>query len=380
MAEIKSFKIDVQQKVLDDLALRLKNTRWTDEAENAEWNYGINPKYLHELVTYWQTSYNWRNQEAFINTFPQFKTEIDGINVHFIHVKGKGKNSKPLLLTHGWPDNFYRFHKVIPIFTDPASHGLPDKQSFDVIVPSIPGFGFSDRKSQSSDKTARLWAKLMTEVLGYKSFFAAGGDIGSTVSKSLANQFPDLVSAIHLTDVGYPNGQEDWATMSAPEQEFGKFIQQWFFTEGAYALLQTTKPQTVGYALNDSPVGLAAWMVEKFHGWSGRPDNLDEHFTKDELITNVMIYWVTQTINSANRTYAEEGRALWSGGLKSNEKVNVPTGVALFPGEAPFPKEWIDRKVNATRFTKMEVGGHFAALDAPEAFAKELISFFTSVN
>jgi len=380
MAEIKSFKIDVQQKVLDDLALRLKNTRWTDEPENAEWNYGINPKYLHELVTYWQTSYNWRNQEAFINTFPQFKTEIDGINIHFIHVKGKGKNSKPLLLTHGWPDNFYRFHKVIPILTDPGGHGLPDKQSFDVIVPSIPGFGFSDKKPQSSDKTARLWAKLMTEVLGYKSFFAAGGDIGSTVSKSLANQFPDLVSAIHLTDVGYPNGQEDWATMSEPEQEFGKFIQQWFFTEGAYALLQTTKPQTVGYALNDSPVGLAAWMVEKFHGWSGRPDNLDDHFTKDELITNIMIYWVTQTINSANRTYAEEGRALWSGGLKSNEKVNVPTGVALFPGEAPFPKEWIDRKVNATRFTKMEVGGHFAALDAPEAFAKELISFFTSVN
>src|SRR6185437_11809018 len=170
MAEIKSFKIDVQQKVLDDLASRLKNTRWTDEPENAGWNYGINPKYLHELVTYWQTSYNWRNQEAFINTFPQFKTEIDGINIHFIHVKGKGKNSKPLLLTHGWPDNFYRFHKVIPILTDPGGHGLPDKQSFDVIVPSIPGFGFSDKKSQSSDKTARLWAKLMTEVLGYKSF------------------------------------------------------------------------------------------------------------------------------------------------------------------------------------------------------------------
>ncbi|HXS37912.1 MAG TPA: epoxide hydrolase [Flavipsychrobacter sp.] len=370
MPEIKSFKIDVQQKVLDDLASRLKNTRWTDEPENAGWNYGINPKYLHELVTYWQTSYNWRDQEALINTLPQFKTEIDGINIHFIHAKGKGKNAKPLLLTHGWPDSFYRFHKIIPILTE---------QSFDVIIPSVPGFGFSDKKPQSSDKTARLWAKLMTEVLGYKSFFAAGGDIGSTISKSLANQFPELVSAIHLTDVGYPNGQEDWATMSAPEQEFGKFIQHWFFTEGAYALLQTTKPQTVGYALNDSPVGLAAWMIEKFHGWSGRPDNLDEHFTKDELITNVMIYWVTETINSANRTYAEEGRALWSGGLKSNEKVNVPTGVALFPGEAPFPKEWIDRKVNATHFTKMEVGGHFAALDAPEAFAKELISFFTSV-
>lgn len=377
MTEIKPFKINVQQQVLDDLTSRLKATRWTDEPENAGWSYGINPGYLHDLVTYWQTSYNWRDHEAALNNLPQFKTEIDGIGIHFIHAKGKGKNARPLLLTHGWPDSFYRFYKVIPMLTDPAQYGLPDKQSFDVIIPSVPGFGFSDKKPQSSDKTAQLWAKLMTEVLGYKSFFAAGGDIGSTISKSLANQYPELVQAIHLTDVGYPNGQEDWAAMSAPEQEFGKFIQQWFFTEGAYALLQTTKPQTVGYALNDSPVGLAAWIIEKFHAWSGKPVNLDEHFSKDELITNVMIYWVTQTINSANRTYAEEGRAQWSVGLKSNEKVNVPTGVALFPGEAPFPKEWIDRKVNATRFTQMEVGGHFAALDAPEAFAKELISFFS---
>jgi len=220
-----------------------------------------------------------------------------------------------------------------------------------------------------------LWAKLMTEVLGYKTFYAAGGDIGSTISKSLANQFPSLVPAIHLTDVGYPTGQEDWSGMSGPEQEFGKFIQHWWYAEGAYSMLQATKPQTVGYGLNDSPVGLASWIVEKLHGWSDKPADMDSHFTKDEVVTNIMIYWISQTINTSMRTYAEEAGAAWSGGLKSLQRVETPTGVALFPGEAPFPDEWINRKVNAQRIKRMDTGGHFAALDAPVPWAKEVQSF-----
>lgn len=369
------FKIEIPQEVLSDLSVRLKQTRWTDEPANAGWNYGTNPAYLRELVDYWQHSYDWRAQETYLNKFPQFKTEIDGINVHFIYVKGKSKNAKPLILTHGWPDSFYRFHKIIPMLTDPEKYGGNADEAFDVVIPSIPGFGFSDNVPQNSDQTARLWARLMTEVLGYQTFFAAGGDMGSIISKSLANQYPSLVSAIHITDVGYPNGQEDWSVMSAPEQEFGGFIQQWFFTEGAFNLLQSTKPQTLGYGLNDSPVGLASWIIEKFHGWSGKPENLGDHYTKDELITNIMIYWITQTINTSIRTYAEEGRAAWTGGMKSDMKVEVPTGVSLFPGDAPFPIEWANRKVNVQRFNIIEKGSHFAALSVPDLYAKELRDF-----
>ncbi|MGA9639381.1 epoxide hydrolase family protein [Flavobacterium sp.] len=375
---MKPFKIAVPQDVLNDLSIRLNQTRWTDEPENADWNYGINPTYLRELVSYWQNEYDWRKHETILNELPQYMAEIDGVSIHFIYVKGKGKNPKPLLLTHGWPDSFYRFHKVIPMLTDPLRYDGNENESFDVIIPSIPGFGFSDKKPQSSDKTATLWMKLMTEVLGYQTFFAAGGDIGSTISKSLANQYPTLVSAIHLTDVGYPNGKENWASLSPAEQKFGQFIQQWFFREGAFNMIQSTKPQTLGYGLNDSPVGLVAWIVEKFHAWSGQPENFDEHYSKDELITNVMIYWITQTINSSIRTYVEESHASWQQGLKSEQKVEVPTGVTLFPGEAPFPKEWVERKVNVKQFNILEQGSHFAALSVPKLFTKELRDFFYS--
>lgn len=370
------FTIAIPQEVLNDLSIRLKQTRWTDEPENAGWNYGTNPAYLRELVDHWQNNYDWRTQETYLNKFPQFKIAIDGTMVHFIYVKGKSNDGKPLILTHGWPDSFYRFHKIIPMLTDPENYGGNAAEDFDLVIPSIPGFGFSDRVPQSSDQTARLWARLMTEVLGYRTFFAAGGDMGATISKSLANQYPSQVSAIHITDVGYPNGREDWLTMSAPEQEFGSFIQQWFFTEGAFNLLQTTKPQTLGYGLNDSPVGLASWIIEKFHAWSGKPENLDDQYTKDDLITNIMIYWITETINTSIRTYAEEGKAAWTTGLQSEMRVEAPTGVALFPGEAPFPIEWANRKVNVQRFNIIEKGSHFAALTVPDLYAKELRDFF----
>jgi pimeloyl-ACP methyl ester carboxylesterase len=373
-----AFTIEVPQAILDDLKIRLAQTRWTDEPANAGWSYGTNPAYLRQLCTYWKDKYDWRRQESILNGFAQFKTTIDGIGIHFLQVKGTGKDPKPLLLTHGWPDSFYRFYKAIPMLSNPAGYGLDPDLSFDVIVPSVPGFAFSDRVAQNSDRTAALWAKLMTGVLGYKTFFAAGGDIGAMITKSLANQFPTAVKAIHLTDVGYPTGRENWATMSAPEQEFGQFIQRWWYTEGAYNMLQSSKPQTLGYGLNDSPIGLASWIVEKFYGWSGNPKNLESHFSKDELITNIMIYWITQTINTSIRTYAEEARAGWTTGLRSAERVDIPTGVALFPGDAPFPMEWIRRKVNAQHVSKFEKGGHFAALDSTETWVKDLRDFFGS--
>lgn len=369
---MKPFKINVPQDVLNDLSTRLKQTRWTDEPENAGWSYGTNPSYLRELVTYWQNDYDWRKHEAEINKHPQFKVEIDGVTIHYIHVRGKGKTTSPLLLTHGWPDSFYRFLKVIPMLTNPDRGDV----SFDVVIPSIPGFGFSQQTAMNVDRVADVFNKLMTNVLGYNTFFAAGGDMGTEVTKSIAVQFPHNVKAIHLTDVGYPNGREDWSKMTPEEQAFGQVIQQWFFTEGAFNMIQSTKPQTLGYGLNDSPVGLASWIIEKFYAWSDHDGNIESSLTKDELITNIMIYWVSQSINSSIRVYAENARAGYSGGLKSTQRVGVPTGVSLFPKDAQFPKAWAERMANVTSFSVMKKGGHFAALEVPDVYASELVNFF----
>jgi pimeloyl-ACP methyl ester carboxylesterase len=371
MTKITPFKIQISESTLTDLNTRLKQTRWTDTPENAGWSYGTDSSYLKELVEYWQTKYNWRKHEEALNKHPQFTVEIEGITIHFIHVKGKGKNSKPLLLTHGWPDSFYRFVKVLPLLTE-------GEDSFDVVVPSIPGFGFSSHHAVNSDRTAEIFNTLMTEALNYKNYFAAGGDMGTLITKSLAVQFSQNVKAIHLTDVGYPDGSENWNTMSPAEQQFGQYIQQWFFTEGAFNMIQSTKPQTLGYGLNDSPVGLASWILEKFNSWSDNDGNIENSFTKDELITNIMIYWLTQTINTSMRTYAENARATYMGGLKSSKKVDVPTGVSIFPKEAPIPREWADRKANVVSFNKMEKGGHFAAIELPKIYANELKGFFKS--
>jgi len=372
---MKPFTINVPQETLNDLSARLKQTRWTDEPENAGWGYGTNPGYLRELVHYWQTAYDWRTHEAAINQFPQYKTEIDGITIHFVHVKGQGENTSPLILSHGWPDSFYRFLPIVPMLTNPAEGG----RSYDLVIPSVPGFGFSQQTALDSDKTAALFNKLMTEVLGYSTYFAAGGDMGTLITKSLAVQFPGNVKAIHLTDVGYPNGSEDWGTMTPAEQAFGQQIQHWFFTEGAFNMIQSTKPQTLGYALNDSPVGLASWIIEKFHAWSDNDGDPENGLTMDRMITNIMIYWVSQSINSSIRTYAENARAGYMGGLQSSRRVGVPTGVSLFPKEAQFPKEWAERMANVVSFHIMGKGGHFAAMEQPEVYSRELAGFFGKI-
>lgn len=370
MQTLPAFTIEVAANVINDLATRLKQTRWTDSPENAGWDYGTDPVYLRELMDYWQNTYDWRRQEALLNSFPQFKAEIDGIGIHFIHVKGKGPNPQPLILTHEWPDSFYRFYKVIPMLTDPVSHGGSADQSFDLIIPSMPGHGFSDRVSVSSEKTAQLWAKLMTETLGYPSYFAAG-DFAVTTALAAAN--PDKVRGIHLTDTGYPNGTEDWASFSPAEQAFGQKIQYWFFAEGAFNMIQSTKPQTLGYGLNDSPVGLAAWILEKFYSWSDTRGDIANSFTKDELLTNIMIYWVTQTINSSIRRYLVDARAVYGqGGPKPMEKVKVPAAVTIFPADSDTPKEWAERRVNLQRYTKLDKGGRFAALEVPELYSNDL--------
>lgn len=372
---VKPFKIEIPQETLDDLKNRLERTRWTDEIKGSGWSMGTNRDYMKKLADYWKNKYDWREHETKLNEFNQFKAEVDGVTVHFIHERGKGPNPTPVIITHGWPDSFYRFHKIIPILTDPEKYGGNSEDSFDVIVPSIPGFGFSDRKAMSEEAVADLWVKLMKDVLGYEQFTAAGGDIGSIVTKYLAFKYPDVVSAIHLTDVGYPTGQEDFSTMSKAEQEFASFIQQWWFTEGAYNMIQSTKPQTLAYGLNDSPVGWAAWVMSFICiGTTG--EEIEKRFSRDELITNIMIYWVTETIGSSTRSYYESAHA--EPLMKPGERVEVPTAVAHPALDAPLPREWAERNVNLRHFTELP-GGHFAAWEEPELYAKDITDFISSL-
>ncbi len=377
--QIKPFEIHIADTTLVDLQERLKRTRWTNSAEGAGWGIGTDADYLKDLVEYWQTDYDWRKHETALNQFKQFTAEVDGISIHFIYERGKGPNPTPIILTHGWPDSFYRFHKIIPMLTDPEKFGGKASESFDVIVPSMPGFGFSERKAMNSEAVADLWAKLMRDVLGYQQFAAAGSDLGTEVTKTLAIKYHELVTAIYLTDVGFPNGTEDFASLSPAEQQYAGQCQQWWYTEGAYNMLQSTKPQTLGYGLNDSPVGLAAWIIEKFYQWGDNHGNIETRFSKDELLTNIMIYWVTETINSSIRMYLENTGAIYATGYgpKPMVRVEVPTGVASFPGEmVVLPREWAARHVNLNHFTLMPEGGHFAPLEVPELYAGDVRKFF----
>lgn len=368
---MKPFTVNISETVLTDLKNRIQNTRWPGEAEGSDWHFGTSEKYLKEITDYWINGYDWKKHQDQLNQYPQYTTDIDGIQIHFQYIKGKGSNSIPLLLTHGWPDTFYRFHKIIPLLTE-------GEQTFDLIIPSIPGFGFSDKIAISSEAVADVWIKLMTETLGYNKFCAAGGDVGMGVTKALASKYPDIMEGVHFTDIGYPMGQEDPNTMTEEEKQFAQFVQRWWYSEGAYAMVHSTKPQSLAYALNDSPVGLAAWIIS--FGNAGAPPELIETAFggRDELLTNIMIYWVTQTIGTSMRMYKADAIAQW-GGSQPLEKTDVPAGIVVLPREAQFPREWAERFVNVVSFKKLDKGGHFAALEIPEVFSDELRSFFYSL-
>ncbi len=396
---IQPFTINVPQETLEDLKMRLTLTRWPDEVEGAGWDYGSSLGYMKELTQYWLNDFDWRKQEAMLNAFPQFKTEIDGMNLHFIHVKGKGKNPTPLLLVHGWPDSFYRFYKIIPMLTDPEKFGGKAEDSFDVIIPSIPGFGFSDKPTTrgfTHENSADLFFKLMTQALGYEKFAAHGGDTGSPIVQTIATSHPESVVGLHLTDIGYDKvSRLDQSTLSDAEKAYVKNLEQWSFSEGAYVMIQGTKPQSLAYGFNDSPTALAAWIVEQFRKFSDCNGDIESRFSKDELLTNIMIYWVTETMNSAMRGYYEgmhvgwsegEGEQSWSEGASepSGEwgqssdasASGVPVGLALFPKDAPPPREMAERFFNVQRFTEMPTGGHFAAMEEPELLVEDMQAFF----
>ena len=303
---VEPFKIAISDQVLDDLKQRLANTRWPDEVLDSGWDYGSNLAYIKELVEYWRTSFDWRAQEVQLNKFNQFKSVVDELNIHFIHERGTGPSPMPLVITHGWPSTFFEMSKIVPLLADPRSNGGDPADSFDVVAPSLPGFGFSDRPAERGMqvlKVADMWAKLMTENLGYSRFAAVGGDIGAGVTSRLGFAHPDKLTGIHLTSVTRPTPYLGPGSRPLSEAERAHSTQRenWQQAEGGYAHIQGTKPQTLAYGLNDSPAGLAAWIVEKYRTWSDCHGDVESRFTKDELLTTITIYWVTQTISSSTR-------------------------------------------------------------------------------
>ncbi|WP_313259612.1 epoxide hydrolase family protein [Lacrimispora sp.] len=375
---VERFHIQVSNEILDDLKYRLEHVRWPDQLENTGWERGTDIGYLKSLVTYWRDHFDWRAQESELNRFSQFQSDIDGINVHFIHERGKGPCPLPIILTHGWPDSYLRYQKIIPLLTDPARHGGDPEDSFDVIVPSIPGFGFSSRPEHggmNNYRVSELWSKLMTEKLGYEKFVAAGGDMGSGVTRYLALNHPELLYGIHLTDIGIIRSlvnTKDQEDLSEEELQYKRNAQEWISHEGAYMSIQSTKPQTLAYGLSDSPVGLASWIIEKFCAWSDCNGDLRKKFSEDELLTNIMIYWVTNTIGSSAHMYYENVHSLPLMG-----RIEVPTGIALFPADILLPpKKWAEHNLNITRWTSMPRGGHFTAMEEPELLADDILAFF----
>src|ERR1017187_4034428 len=380
---VQTFRVHVPQPVLDDLQKRLTRIRWIIGVEGTGWDHGTSLDYLKELVDYWATRFDWRAQEDAINRFPHFRAEIDDFGVHFIHERGKGENPLPIILTHGYPDSFLRFSKLIPLLTDPRQHGGDAADAFDVIVPSLPGYGYSDKpaKQGMAFQSGDLWNRLMTEALGYKRFAAHGGDWGSSVTEQLARSHSHSVVGIHLTDVPFAHMFQKPNHLSTREEKFLAEAEKWQQKAGAYAMIQGTRPQSLAHGLNDSPAGLAAWMVEKFREWSDCGGDVEQRFTKDELLTNIMIYWVTGTINSSFLPYydfANAGPMTWIA-----EKVKewagssaVPAAFAMFPKDiVPAPREWAERFFNVQRWTEMPRGGHFAAMEEPELLAQDIREF-----
>ena len=378
------FSIQVSDAVLRDLDRRLDATRWPDELEDTGWELGSNLAYLRSLAEYWRHGFDWRREEATLNQLPQYRIALDGLHIHFVHACGKGPAPLPLIITHGWPGSFVEMAKLIPLLTDPASHGGRAEDAFDVIVPSLPGYGFSDRpreRGMEPRKIAALWARLMRE-LGYERFAAQGGDWGSAVSIALGLDHADRMIGIHLN---YIAGRFLFggALNQPPQNEMGRAyfeeLRGWWDAEGGYSHEQGTKPQTLSYALNDSPVGLLAWIIEKFRTWSDCEGDVERVFTRDELLTNVMIYWVTETIASSARLYYETRQQPLD--LSPANRIKPPVGFAVFPREIPIPpRELAERGLNVARWTTMPKGGHFAAMEEPQLLAEDVRAFFRELR
>jgi len=378
MPEVLPFAIAITDEEISDLHDRLRKTRWPEAETVDDWSQGIPLSYSKELADYWLNSYDWRARESRLNRFEHFMTAIDGLRVHFIHARSAHENAIPLVLTHGWPGSIVEFSKVIEPLVDPTSHGGSADDAFHVVAPSLPGFGFSGKPTEAGtgvEAIASMWDQLMVG-LGYERYVAQGGDWGSAVTTAIGANHSDNCFAIHTNmPTGRPPKDAD---LSNPDDETKKalearqYYQDW---DSGYSKQQATRPQTLGYGLVDSPVAQMTWIVEKFHRWmdcDGHPENV---LTKDELLDNVMIYWLNAAGASSGRIYWESFARFGAG------KVTIPTGCASYPGEIiRTPRAWAEGQYNVTHWSTMPKGGHFAAFEQPELFVDDLRTFFATVR
>ncbi len=391
MTAYEPFTVDIPETALVDLRERLQRTRLAPEFANDDWRFGTNGAYLQELLDYWATDFDWRTQEAAINQFSNYKTTIDGVPVHFIYEKGKGPNPTPLILSHGWPWTFWDWHKVIGPLTDPAAYGGDPADSFDVIVPSLPGFGFSTPLTTTGFnfwRSADLWVSLMREVLGYDKFAAGGGDWGSLTTAQLGHKYAEHMIGVYLLLMA-PLTLFNVPLSTLPEEsEFSADEAGWyernqdFFTDGSgYSAIQSTRPQTIAYAMNDSPAGLCAWILEKRRSWSDCGGNVESRFSKDDLLTGISIYWFTQSYGTSARYYYECTHNRWQPAHDRTPVVEAPAGVGVFSEEAFFmPRRWAERYYNLQHWTMMKPGGHFAPMEEPQALTEDIRTFFRSLR
>ena len=377
-AAAQAFRLHVSDGAIDDLRERLARTRFPDQAPGEPWAYGTDVQYMKQLVEHWRARFDWRVQEARLNAFPQFKVPLHGIDLHFLHVEGKGPKPYPLLLSHGWPGSVFELLDIIPRLTDPARFGGDPADAFTVVAPSLPGYGLSFTPGQprfSLETIADCFAELMTGVLGYERFAAQGGDWGAFITSRLGSVHANKLIGIHVNLLAV---RRDPKLMSSPTLEERKFLDEldvWIKEEMGYQWIQGTRPQTLAFGLSDSPAGLAAWIVEKFRAWSDCEGDVERVFTKDQLLANISLYWFTGAIGSSFWPYYARMHGPWP---IPDSGVNVPMGYAEFPREILRPPRSVAEKTytDIRRWTAMPKGGHFAAMEQPEALAHEIVEFF----
>ncbi|MDC1250466.1 epoxide hydrolase [Pelagibacteraceae bacterium] len=379
---IKPFKLDIPDKTLQEIYTKVKNYPWHEMPDDGGWKYGSNLDYMKEISSYWVKDFDWRKQEAEINKFSNFTTTVEGIEMHFIHEKGSGSNPTPLLLMHGWPGSVVEFLHIIEKLAHPEKFGGKIEDAFDVIAPSLPGFGFSGRPSKpiGPRKMASILNKLMIENLKYKNYLAQGGDWGATIANWIGYDHSKFCKAIHINCLTMRHAD---GPQSKQEEEWQKKFDKDQIMQDGYRTQQATKPQTLSYGMMDSPVGIAAWIIEKMYSWSDLKDgNIESAYSKDTLLANIMVYIVTKTFNTASWIYygrREEGGRFFPNDFK---KIEIPTAAAIFPAEMSEwpPKSYVNRLFNITQWTEMPSGGHFAALEEPELLVNDLVKFSRTVR
>jgi microsomal epoxide hydrolase len=377
------FKLEIPDQAIADLRARLALTRLPDQAPDMPWAYGTDLEYMKILIPYWKNRFDWRAREAALNAFPQFKVRMPDVDLHYLHVLGKGPSPIPLLLMHGWPGSVFEFLDIIPRLADPASFGADPADAFTVIAPSLPGYGLSFNHGQKRfniEEIASCFASLMTEVLGYKRYAAQGGDYGAFTASRLGHSFPENLIGIHINLLTIQRDRQPPANPTEHERRYFEELAAWLKEETGYQWIQGTKPQTLAYGLTDSPAGLAAWIAEKFRAWTDNDGDLETAVSRDHLLANISLYWFTGAIGSSFWPYYARMHGPWP--IPSGGTIDVPMGYCAFPKEIIRPPRSIASQTytNIQRWTDMPKGGHFAAMEQPDALAAEIRAFFKELR